>query len=74
VLTRADQFFRLADGSPVNNRSGFYLVDILGEDADLKIEDDHRLVWLDPLRALTLMRHDSHAWAVACWLRRQVHA
>ena len=74
LLTRADQVFRLADGTPVNNRSGIYRVDIVKEDASLKVEDDHRLVWLDPLQALTVMRHDSHAWAVACWLRRQAAA
>jgi 8-oxo-dGTP diphosphatase len=43
---------------------------VAGEAPDLKIEDDHSLVWLAPEEALRRLRHDSHAWAVACWLRR----
>ncbi len=59
----------LTDGSPVNNHSGHYLVEISGEDAALKIEDDHELVWFAPDEALKRLRHDSHAWAVLYWLR-----
>jgi len=68
-LTRADQYFRLADGAPVNNRSGLYVAEILGEDAGLKVEDDHALEWIAPEQAIRMLRHDSHAWAVSCWLR-----
>ena len=68
-VVRASQRFRQTDGSPVNNRSGHYLVEIVGEDPALKIEDDHELVWLAPNEALTRLRHDSHAWAVLSWLR-----
>lgn len=69
LLTRADQIFRKPDRTPVNNRSGIYRASLEGEDAGLKIEDDHELQWVEPERALILLRHDSHAWALACWLR-----
>jgi 8-oxo-dGTP diphosphatase len=70
LLTRADQFMTKTDGQKVNNRSGLYRAMVAGEAPDLKIEDDHSLVWLAPEEALRRLRHDSHAWAVACWLRR----
>jgi 8-oxo-dGTP diphosphatase len=35
----------------------------------LKIEADHELVWLAPLDALLQLDRESHAWAVAAWLR-----
>jgi 8-oxo-dGTP diphosphatase len=41
-----------------------------GERPELKVEDDHTLVWLDPRDAVVALRHDAHAWAVAAWLRR----
>lgn len=68
-LGRADQFFRLADHVPVNNRSGLYVAEIHGEDPALKIEDDHELVWFEPCDAIARLRHDSHAWAIAAFLR-----
>ena len=70
-LGRADQFFRLTDGEPVNNRSGLYVAHVEAERAALKIEDDHELVWIDPRDAVSCLRHDSHAWAVAAFLRQQ---
>ena len=69
LVVRACQRFRKADGEPVNNRSGHYVAEINGEDAGLKIEEDHELVWLEPAEALVRMRHDSHAWALLAWLR-----
>ena len=69
LAARAGQLFRLPDGEPVNNHSGHYVVEIIGEDPALKIEDDHELVWFTPEEALTRLRHDSHAWAVLSWLR-----
>ena len=68
-LLRADQYLRKADGEPVNNRSSVFLASLDGENPALKIEDDHELVWMEPVEALRRLRHDSHAWAVACWLR-----
>jgi 8-oxo-dGTP diphosphatase len=70
-LGRADQLFRLTDGEPVNNRSALFVAEIAGEDASLKIEGDHELVWMDPCDAIRRLRHDSHAWAVAAWMRQQ---
>lgn len=70
AFTRADQFMVKEDGTPVNNRCGMFGATVDGEDAALKIEADHTLVWRDPREALTLLRHDAHAWAVLAWLRR----
>lgn len=65
----ADQYFVNTEDVAWNNRSTFYRLDFISEDASLKIEDDHVLVWLEPLEAIAQLRHDSHAWAVAAWLR-----
>ncbi len=70
ILDRADQFMVKSDGEPVNNRSVLMVALIDGFDPSQKIEDDHKLVWFAPEEALRLVRHDSHAWAIACWLRR----
>ena len=69
LITRADQFMRKTDGDPVNNRSTVFRAEVTGEDAALKIEDDHELIWLPPAEAATRLRHDSHAWAVLAWMR-----
>lgn len=66
----ADQYFVNTDGEAFNNRAGFWTITGFEPAADLKIEDDHTLVWLDPREALKRLRHDAHAWAVAAWLRR----
>lgn len=71
-LGEAAQRFRKTDGSPVNNAGGFWTVEILGHDPSAKCEDDHDLVWRDPVEALSTLRHEAHAWAVALWLRAQV--
>jgi 8-oxo-dGTP diphosphatase len=69
-LGLADQFLVKTDGTGANNRSTLFEADLMSEDASLKIEADHELVWLDPGAALRQLRHDSHAWAVLAWLRR----
>lgn len=71
LVARADQYFFKTDGQPVNNRAGFYAARVVGEDPARKVEADHTLEWRDPVEALTLLRHDSHAWAVTAWLRRE---
>jgi 8-oxo-dGTP diphosphatase len=63
VVKRGDQ--------RVNNVSTFLTAEVLSDAPALKIEDDHELVWMDPIQALTDLRHPSHAWAVASWLRRR---
>jgi 8-oxo-dGTP diphosphatase len=54
----------------VCNNGGIYVVRVTGQRLELKVEDDHTLVWLDPRDAVVALRHDAHAWAVAAWLRR----
>jgi 8-oxo-dGTP diphosphatase len=69
VLARADQFTVKKNGKAVNNRSTFLQTEVVGRAPGLKIEDDHLLVWLRPEYALRRLRHPSHAYAVAVWLR-----
>ncbi len=69
-FARADQMFINTDGAAYNNRAGFFVVRVVDEAAELKVEDDHELVWVDPDAAVRGLRHDAHAWAVAAWLRR----
>ena len=70
-FARADQRFENTDGKTYNNRATFFEVAVTGEDAALKVEDDHELVWLDPHEAVVRLRHEAHAWGVAAWLRRR---
>ena len=71
LIARADQFaVKKRSGKPVNNRSAFYETEIVGRAPNLKIEDDHALVWLRPEYAFRKLRHLSHAYAVGVWLRR----
>jgi 8-oxo-dGTP diphosphatase len=69
VYARADQRFINTDGEAFNNRAGFLVLTLLGEDPALKVEDDHTLVWLPATEALVRLRHEAHAWAVTAWLR-----
>ena len=69
-LGEAAQRYRKSDGEPVRNLAGFWTAELLAEDPSAKIEDDHTLEWLDPLRAIASLRHEAHAWAVLRWLRR----
>jgi 8-oxo-dGTP diphosphatase len=71
MIIRATQMFLKSDGEPVENEGGVYQARLTGEDASLKVEDDHTLVWLDPQEAVLKLRHESHAWAVARWLRQR---
>lgn len=70
LVERVSQLFLKSDGQPVRNFGGIYVVKVTGETPGLKVEDDHKLVWLDPRDAVVALRHDAHAWAVAAWLRR----
>ncbi|WP_396592710.1 NUDIX domain-containing protein [Brevundimonas sp. R86498] len=69
-IAEAGQFFLRSDEAPVNNLAGFWLCDSVSLTPGRKIEPDHELVWLDPVAALSSLRHDAHAWAVATWLRQ----
>ena len=70
-IARADQYFLTKGDEPVNNRCIFFEARLAGEGPELKIEEDHELVWLEPDEAVRRLRHDAHAWGVAAWLRRR---
>jgi len=74
LLVRVRQFAVKSDGRTFNNRGGIYEVAVVGQDPGLHIEDDHTLVWLDPVDALAELRHGSHAFAVAAWLNARAEA
>ena len=69
-IAEASQYFIRSTDEPLNNVGGFWTARVVAEDPTAKCEDDHTLVWLDPTFAVSRLRHDSHAWAVAVWLRR----
>jgi 8-oxo-dGTP diphosphatase len=71
AFAHADHYFINDEGASNNTRGAFFRARLDGEDASLKIEDDHTLVWLEPLEALRVLDRDSHAWAVAAWLRQE---
>lgn len=70
LVTQASQQFLTKSGEAVNNRCRVFIAHASGADSDLKVEQDHELVWIDPAEALSRLRHDAHAWAVAAWLRK----
>ena len=71
IVTFADQMFKTKGDDPVNNRCTFLEAMVAGDDPRLKIEQDHELVWIEPVAALKMLRHEAHVWAVAAWLRKQ---
>jgi 8-oxo-dGTP diphosphatase len=70
AFARADHYFINDEGRTNNTRGWFFAAQLEGEAPELKIEDDHDLVWLEPLEAIRALDRESHAWAVATWLRR----
>jgi 8-oxo-dGTP diphosphatase len=68
-FVRADHFFVNEEGISRNTRGSFFVGRVVREDASLKIEADHALVWTDPYEALLDVDRESHAWAIAVWLR-----
>jgi len=73
-FVRADHYFRHNDEVVRNTRGAFFAGRVEREDLALKIEDDHELTWLDPQEAVARLDRDSHAWAVAAWLRLRARA
>jgi 8-oxo-dGTP diphosphatase len=69
-FVRADHFFVNEDGERKNTRGVFFTTRLLAEAPDLKIEADHALEWMAPHEALVKLDRESHAWAIAAWLRR----
>lgn len=70
AFEQADHYFQNIDGGTVNTRGQFFAAQLIGEAPELKIEDDHTLIWMPPEQAVMRLSRDSHAWAVAAWLRR----
>lgn len=70
AFAEVDQFFLNTEGKGFNNRGTFFAARIEAEAPGLKVEDDHTLIWVDPLEAIRTLRHEAHAWAVGAWLRR----
>ena len=70
----ADQYFVNTEGEAFDNLATFFTLELDGEDAGLKIEDDHTLVWMPAHEALAVLRHEAHAWAVTAWLRLRARA
>lgn len=68
-IGRTSQRFRRSTGEAVRNLSGVWIAAVEAYEPQTKIEDDHELVWLDPVEALSGFRHEAHAWAVTLWLR-----
>ncbi|CAN7264901.1 NUDIX domain-containing protein [Phenylobacterium sp. LjRoot225] len=66
----ADHYFINGQGKSHNTRGQFFVGRLEAEAPELQIEDDHELVWLEPLDALRQLDRESHAWALAAWLRR----
>lgn len=72
LVTRAEQYMISAHDEPFLSQGGFFEAELVAERPELKTEDEHALVWLEPNEALLRLRHDSHAWAVSAWLRARI--
>lgn len=70
LLARADHYFVNGAAESFNTRGLFYAVEVVAERPGEKVEADHTLFWRPPEAALRMLSRDSHAWALACWLRR----
>lgn len=68
-FVRADHFFINEEGVSRNTRGCFFAGRLIREEPSLKIEHDHALFWSEPHEALLKVDRDSHAWAIAAWLR-----
>jgi len=68
-FARADHFFINQDGQTNNTRGEFFEARLLAEAPELKTEADHDLSWMTPQAALLALSRESHAWALAAWLR-----
>jgi 8-oxo-dGTP diphosphatase len=70
-FTTADHYFVNDENETYNTRGVFFAARLLAEAPELKTEDDHALFWMPPQEALVKLDRDSHAWALAAWLRRE---
>ena len=69
VLGASSDRVVLNAGRAFNVRSRFFTVRPVRETPGLLTEPDHRLVWRTPMEAIRSLHRESHAWAVALWLR-----
>jgi 8-oxo-dGTP diphosphatase len=69
-VARADHYFVSEKGVRHNTRGTFFAARLLAEAPELHTEADHALEWMPPQEALVRLDRESHAWAVAAWLRR----
>jgi 8-oxo-dGTP diphosphatase len=69
AYAEANQYFVNTDGEALNNQCVFFALRLKGENAGLKAERDHTLVWMPPDSAQAELRHSAHAWAVNELLR-----
>lgn len=68
LIAQADQYWIKPDGTRLLNRAQYFAASP-GRLTNGKVEDDHTLLWLDPLEAIRVMRHDAAAYAIGQWLR-----
>jgi 8-oxo-dGTP diphosphatase len=71
LIIRASQWFINKEDRAVNNHGAFLEARLVRENASLKVEEDHELVWMGPQDFVQKARHEAQAWAVCVWLRRQ---
>jgi 8-oxo-dGTP diphosphatase len=74
AFVRADHYFINTEGRANNTRGAFFRAELERIVPDLQVEPDHALVWMTPEAALRALDRDSHAWALAVWLRGRVEA
>jgi len=68
-LAEAGQYFTRSNGqSRVYSYGGFWTAAWAGAHV-ARAEENHRAVWLEAPVAIASLRHESHAWFVAQWLR-----
>lgn len=60
----AEYFYNQDSQGYVNKVGHFFLVQPIGFNASLKIEDDHTLLWLPVQEAYPLLYHDIYRWAL----------
>lgn len=68
-FVRADHFSTSYARERRNTRGSFFAGRFLAEAPELRIENDHELTWRRPSDAIMGLDRESHAWAVAAWLR-----
>ncbi|MBH0174511.1 NUDIX domain-containing protein [Fictibacillus sp. 23RED33] len=62
-LGNAKQYFRTRQGEHLLN-DGYFYSGSFGEYANVPLDQDHELVWMNIDQAEELLFHSSHVWAV----------